>query len=111
MSFIKWAAVLVTALMGLMNAGLAFDSSHGIDLRLAGATLAALAVAAIVGLVAQRSWGTPAAIAVGLLNALIAVVGAFAGVQGWPIGLIVGGLGALLATVTKAHARGEGAVA
>ena len=97
MSILKWAAVAVTSLMGLMNLGLALDPEFSTSWRVAGAVLFAIAVIAVVGLARNLSWGRAAAVAIGAANVAGAVFGAVDDQEGWMIGLIVAALGALLA--------------
>ncbi|MFZ2013836.1 MAG: hypothetical protein WAV00_08450 [Nocardioides sp.] len=53
---------------------------------------------AVFGMVTNRIWAIPAVIAVGadLATALIA---AFVGLEGWPVGLVLSGLAIVLAAV------------
>lgn len=103
MGILKWAAVAVTLLMGLANLGQIGATNVG--LKIVGPILFIAAVVAAVGLVTRKSWGTRAVIAVGVVNLVAAVIGAIAGVEGWPIGLVLSGLAVVLAAVAAPGAR------
>jgi len=103
MAIAKWAAVAVTFLMGLANAGLVLQENLG--LRVLGSVLAVAAAASLVGLIAAKSWGAGAVIAVGAVNLVCALIGAFAGLEGWPLGLVLSALGIVLGTLSKPRNR------
>lgn len=102
MTIVKWAAVAVTALMGLMNLGVAPDDSFGTGWRVAGVVFFVAAAVAVVGLARNLTWGRAAGVAVGAANAVAAFVGAASDIEGWQIGLVVAGLGAVLSALTHA---------
>ncbi len=92
MTIVKWAAVVVTLLMGLANLGqTAQDVS--VALKVLGVVLGLAALVAVVGVLARRRWGAAAIIAIGAGNLGAAIIGAVAGVDGWPIGLVLAALG------------------
>jgi hypothetical protein len=99
----KWAAIAVTSLMGLANMGL-LTSSH-LGLKILGPLLAVAALASVIGLVTRRPWGTRAVIAVGAANLIAATAGALAGVNGWPVGLVLAVLAIVLAAVSNPGSR------
>ena len=103
MGITRWAAIAVTSLMGLANLGL-LASSH-LALKILGPVLAVAAVASVVGLLTKRPWGTRAVIAVGAANLIAAIAGALAGVNGWPVGLVLSGLAIVLAAVSNPGSR------
>jgi hypothetical protein len=105
MGIVKWAAVAVTLLMGLANLGQIAQQESNLGLKIYGSILFVAAVVAVVGLVTRRSWGTRAVLAVGVVNLAGAVVGAIAGLEGWPIGLVLSGLAIVLAAVSAPGAR------
>ena len=96
MKIVKWAAVIVTALFVLMNLGVAFDPDQDDWVRVVGGVLAAVGIPALIGLATAQDWGRPAVVAVGLLNAAGGVAALVDDQEGAVIGIVVGGLGALL---------------
>ncbi len=103
MAVAKWAAVAVTLLMGLANAGLVLQENAG--LRVLGPALAVAAVVSVFGFVSGKPWGAGAVVAVGAANLVCAVVGAFAGLEGWPLGLVLSALGIVLGAVARPSSR------
>jgi hypothetical protein len=98
MSIVKWAAIAVTLLMGLANLGqIAQDANVG--WKILGLVLAAAALVAVVGVVARRSWGAPAVIAIGAVNLVGAIIAAVSGVEGWQIGVVLSALGIIFGAV------------
>jgi hypothetical protein len=104
MVIIKWAAVGVTLLMGLANFGQVTQDVN-VGWKIVGLVLALAALAAVVGVVVRASWGTAAVIAIGAVNVVAAIIGAFADVEGWPIGLVLSALGAVLGAVYASTGR------
>ncbi|HSV40118.1 MAG TPA: hypothetical protein VLI04_15265 [Nocardioidaceae bacterium] len=96
MKLIRWAAIAVTALFVLLNLGAAFDPEQSDAVRIAGGVLAVLGIPAAVGLALRQSWGRLAVIGVGALNVATAVGAIVADEDGAVIGIVVGGLGAVL---------------
>lgn len=96
MKIITWAAVAITALFVLMNAGAALDPEQAAWVRAFGAVVGVAGVAALVGLATGRGWGRPAVIAVGALNVAGSIAALVDGQEGGLIGLVVGCLGVLL---------------
>ncbi len=103
MAIAKWAAIAVTLLMGLAN--LAEVGQSNLALKIIGPLLAVAALGAAVGLATQQPWGARAVIGVGAVNLVAAVVGAFTGVDGWPVGLVLAGLAIVLTVVAKTGPR------
>jgi hypothetical protein len=103
MGITKWAAIAVTSLMGLANIGL-IASSH-LSFKILGPVLAVAAVISVIGLLTKRPWGTQSVIAVGVANLIAAIAGALAGVNGWPVGLVLSGLAIVLAAVSNPGSR------
>jgi hypothetical protein len=102
---IKWAAVTVTTLFVLMNLGALPDTDINTAYRVIGGLLALAGAVAAVGLAAGRHWGPLAVVAAGVLNLATAVTGLFAGQDGAVIGIVVGGLGAVLGTLATSRSR------
>lgn len=103
MKIIRWLAVAVTALMALMNLGVVLggtDEQVSTGLVVIGAALFVVGAAAAVGIAVHRSWGRPAVIGVGALNAVAGVVALVAGWGGGPVGIVVGLLGIVLGYLT-----------
>jgi hypothetical protein len=106
MKILKWAAVAVTALFVAMDLGALPDSDIDVAYRVIGGVLAVIGAVAAIGLATARPWGRAAVIGAGALNAATAVTGLFTDLDGAVIGIVVGGLGAVLgtlATETSAH--------
>jgi hypothetical protein len=103
MRIARWAAIAVTLLMGLANLGVITEGKIG--LTILGLVLASAAAIAVYGITAQRSWGVAAVIAVGVVNLAAAIVTAIAGLDGWPVGVVLSGLAIVLTTVTKPTTR------
>ncbi|WP_182377028.1 hypothetical protein [Nocardioides sp. WS12] len=100
MKIIRWAAIAVTALFVLMNLGAAIDPEQADSVQAAGGVLAVLGIAAVLGLVFRQSWGRLAVIGVGALNVVAGVAAIVADEEGGAIGIVVGGLGAVLGALT-----------
>ncbi len=105
MKIIRWAAVAVTALFVLMNAGAAFDPGQPAWARIVGAVLGAAGLVAALGLAVNRSWGWVLVVAVGVLNCLGAVAALVLGGGGFAPGLVVGGLAVLLGLLARPTVR------
>jgi hypothetical protein len=103
MGIAKWAAVAVTVLMGLANLGLIAQGNTG--LKILGLVLAVAAAVAAVGFTTQQSWSASAVIGVGVVNLAAAIIGAIAGLDGWPVGIVLSGLAIVLAAVSKPGPR------
>lgn len=100
MKVIRWAAVAVTALFVLMNLGAAIDPEQTNSVQVAGGVLAVLGIVAVLGLALHQSWGRLAVIGVGALNVVAGVAAIVADEEGGAIGIVAGGLGALLGALT-----------
>lgn len=110
MKIIRWAAVVVTALFVLMNAGAVIDPAQPNWTRAVGAVLAVAGIAAGLGLALNKPWGWVAVVIVGALNCLGAVGALLLGGGGFLPGIVVGGLAVLLGILTRPTKR-EPAVA
>ena len=104
MAIVKWALIGVTLLMGLANFG---QIAQDLDLgwKFVSLVLALAAIVAIVGLIARQSWGTPAAIAVGAVNLVGAIIAAVGSVEGWAVGLVLSALAIILGAVYAPTSR------
>jgi hypothetical protein len=103
MKIIRWAAVLVTILMALMNLGTVFatgDQRPGTGLLVLGLVAGVAGIAAAVGLVRQASWGPAAVTGVGAINAVLAVIALTQDMEGAIVGLAVSALGLVLGAAT-----------
>lgn len=98
MSVVKWAAAAVTLLMGLANIGQVAQAT-AVGWKVLGVVLAAAAVLAVVGFIAGTSWGATAVITIGAVNLTAAIIAAVAGLDGWPIALVLSTLGIVLGAV------------
>ena len=101
MKIIRWAAVAVTALFVLMNAGAVLDPVQPAWVTVAAAVLAVAGLLAGLGLALNKRWGWAAVVAVGALNCLGAVSTLLFGGEGFAIGLMVGGLAVLLGILAR----------
>ncbi len=104
MPIVKWAAIGVTLLMGLANLG-QISQDLNVGWKVVGLVLALAAVVAVAGFVVRASWGTAAIIAIGAANLVAAIVAAVAGVDGWPLGLVLAALGIVFGAVYAPAAR------
>jgi hypothetical protein len=104
MAIVKWAAIGVTLLMGLANFGL-IAQDLTIGLKILGVVLALAALVAIVGVIARKSWGVPAVIAVGAFNLVGAIIAAVASMDGWPIGAVLSALGIIFGVIYRTDSR------
>ncbi len=104
MAIVKWAAAAVTLLMGLANLGQVTQDTN-LRWQVVGLVLAVAALVAVVGLVAGRSWGRTAVIAIGAVNLVAALVAAVAGLDGWPVAVVLSSLGIVLGAVCTPAAR------
>lgn len=91
MKAIRWAAVVTTALMSLMNLPAGLDNGTGMPTWLSWiATVVGVAgLVAAVGLARRVSWGRPAVLAIGLINLVGAVAALTVGWDGGGIGLVL----------------------
>jgi hypothetical protein len=103
MKILRWAATALTLLMTLMNLGVVFDSQQSDGVRVLGAALTAVGVAA-VALAFGRRWA-PAIVAAAAANLVAALVGLVAGWEGAAIGLALNAVIGVLAMVAAAPAR------
>ena len=105
MKIIRWAAVAVTAMFVLMNAGAAFEPGEPTWVRILGGALAAAGLIAGLGLALNRPWGWLGVVAVGAFNCLGAIAALMIGGGGTALGLVVGGLGILLGVLARTTVR------
>jgi hypothetical protein len=101
MKILTWAAIAVTALFALMNAGAVVAGDIATGYRVVGAVLAALGLGAAVGLATSQPWGRIAVIAVAAMNTGVSIVALFTDQQGAAIGVVVGGLGVILGALAS----------
>ena len=100
-------AVVPLALISLMNVGYAFGSDSKPDAALAvGVVVLGLAgFVAAYGLARNTSWGIPAALAVGAINVVGAIVALVSDEEGAIIGLVISSLALVLAFVAGSERR------
>lgn len=111
MKIVKWAAVAVTALFVLMNAGAVPTADLATPYRVVAAVLALAGVVAVVGLGMNATWGKAAVIVVGGLNLATSITGLFTDLDGSALGIVVGGLGVVLGALTQARPKAGTVVA
>jgi hypothetical protein len=107
MKIVKWAAVAVTALFVLMNAGAVLDPGTDVatPYRVVAAVLALAGVVAVVGLAMNATWGKAAVIVVGGLNLATSITGLFTDLDGSALGIVVGGLGVVLGALAQVRPK------
>jgi hypothetical protein len=97
MKIVRWAAAAVLTLMSLMNLGAGTaDDRPPVAVIVFGIVLGLAGLVAAYGLIRRTSWGRPAALAVGAINVVAAVVGLAVGAEGAAIGLVVSALAVAL---------------
>ena len=101
MSVIRWAAVAVTALLGLMNIGTFMDDTVGRNLVALGVVLGAVGLIAAIGLALSKPWGRNAVVGIGAVNVVAGAVALLNGIEGAWIGIAVAALGTVLGLMTK----------
>ena len=111
MKVLHWVAVVVLALLTLMNIGaVGGDSPTGVTVF--GIVLALAGLAALYGMIRRETWGPAAGIALAAANVISAVVAGIAGWDGWTIGLGVSVVATILRVISESGAlRGRGVAA
>ena len=94
----KWGAILLTLLMGLANLGELAQSNE--TFKFVGPVLAVAAVIAVIGFASARPWGARAVIALGAINLVSAAGAAVAGLDGWPVAIVLSALAIVLTLVS-----------
>jgi hypothetical protein len=94
MKFLRWAAVVVLALMSLMNIGviLGGDESLPVLATIGAVALGLFGLVAVYGLVLREPWGRVAAIAAGALNIVGGVIGMANDTDGGIVGVVLGAI-------------------
>jgi hypothetical protein len=108
MKVLHWVAVVVLALLTLMNIGaIGGDSPTGVIVF--GIVLGLAGLVTLYGMIRRRAWGSRAAIALAVANVISAVIGAIAGWDGWAIGLGISVVATILVAISESSAlRGRG---
>jgi hypothetical protein len=104
MTVIRWAAAAALTLISLMNIGTVLQGSNGpipLPAAIPVAVLGALGLAAAYGLVRRTPWGQPAALAVGAINVVAAIIALALDSDGAAIGLVVSALATVLTFATS----------
>ena len=103
MSIIRWAAVVVTTLMSLMNLGVVLgDPKPSAALLAFGLVVGLVGLVAAYGLARRTPWGRTAGLAVGAVNLVGAVVALATALDGGVVGLVVSVL-----TLTLTYLSGD----
>lgn len=103
MPVVRWAAVVVTALLGLMNVGTFTDASVDKRLVALGVVLGVVGLVAAAGLALRKSWGRSAVVGIGVVNAVAGMVAQAKGIEEAWIGITLAALGAILGLLTKSE--------
>ena len=94
MKFLRWAAVVVLALMSLMNVGIILggDESLPVLATIGAVALGLFGLAAVYGLAHREPWGRAAAIAAGALNVVGGVIAMATDTEGGIVGVVLGAI-------------------
>ena len=94
MKFLRWAAVVVLALMSLMNVGIILggDESLPVLATIGAVALGLFGLAAVYGLARREPWGRAAAIAAGALNVVGGVIAMATDTDGGIVGVVLGAI-------------------
>lgn len=94
MKFLRWAAVVVLALMSLMNVGIILggDESLPVLATIGAVALGLFGLAAVYGLARREPWGRAAAIAAGALNVVGGVIAMATDTEGGIVGVVLGAI-------------------
>jgi hypothetical protein len=105
--FLRILCIVPLALVSLLNVGYPFGTDPKPDVALAiGAVALGLAgFAAVFGLARNASWGIPAALAVGAVNVVGAIVALVSDTEGALVGLVISSLALVLAFVAGVDRR------
>jgi hypothetical protein len=111
MKVLHWVAIVVLALLTLMNIGaVGGDSPTGVTAFGVGLGLAGLIT--LYGMIRRKAWGPAAGIALAVANVISAVIGGIAGWEGWTIGLGISVVATILVVISESGAlRGRGVAA
>jgi hypothetical protein len=103
MKIFRWAAAVVLTLISVMGIGLAFGGGDtSLAFRVIGPACGVLGLIAVYGLLRQRHWGLPGALAVCALNVVGGLVDLAVDGADTAVGLVVS-LVALLLTAAAAY--------
>jgi hypothetical protein len=94
MKFVRILAIVPLALVSLMNVGFPFGTDPKPDVALAIAVLV-LGLGGLVaafGLARDTAWGIPAALAVGVVNVVVAIIALVSDTDGASVGIVVSSL-------------------
>ena len=94
MKFLRWAAVVVLALMSLMNVGIILggDDSLPVLATIGAVALGLFGLGAVYGLARREPWGRAAAIAAGALNVVGGVIAMATDTDGGIVGVVLGAI-------------------
>lgn len=104
MPVIRWAAVVATTVLGLMNLGTFTDKTVNKHLVELGIVLGAIGLIAALGLALGKAWGRTAVVGIGVVNLVAGVVALTHHMEGAPIGITVAALGTVLGVLAKPDA-------
>jgi hypothetical protein len=94
MKFLRWAAVVVLALMSLMNVGIILggDESLPVLATIGAVALGLFGLGGAYGLARREPWGRAAAIAAGALNVVGGVIAMATDTAGGIVGVVLGAI-------------------
>jgi hypothetical protein len=107
MKLVRILAIVPLALASLMNVGFPFGTDPKPDVALAIAVLV-LGLAGFVaafGLARDTAWGIPAALAVGCVNVVAAIIALVSDTDGAIVGIVVSSLALVLAFIAGSRRR------
>jgi uncharacterized membrane protein (UPF0136 family) len=107
MKFVRILAIVPLALVSLMNVGYAFgtDPKPDVALAIAVVVLGLAGFVAAFGLARNTTWGIPAALVVGAVNVVAAIIALVSDSDGAIIGLAVSSLALVLAFIAGSGTR------
>ena len=109
MKFVRYAAAAATALMSLMKLPGVLDAAQG-DISVPVPLAALISVFGVIGLVTvvamlrRTAWALPAAVAIGVVNTIAAVIALAKSTEGAGIGLTVSLVGLVLSALATREA-------
>lgn len=107
MKFLRILAIVPLALVSLLNVGYPFgtDPKPDVAIAMAAAALGLAGFVAAFGLARNTSWGIPAALAVGAVNVVGAIVALASDSEGAIVGLVISAVALALAFVVGSGSR------
>lgn len=107
MKFVRILAIVPLTLVSLLNAGypIGTDPKPDVALAIAAGALGLAGFVAAFALVRNATWGIPAALAVGAVNVVGAIIALVSDSEGALVGLVISSLALVLAFVAGVDRR------